>query len=82
MCRHISYMTNIYETTMIVKPDLANDQLKHLTSSLEGFFNDNNVVIGYKEDWVLKILSSLLKNIIKAHLNSLDFLLIKLFQKN
>ena len=47
-------MTNIYETTIIVKPDLANDQLKSLNSSIEQFFNDNKVSIGYKEDWGIK----------------------------
>ena len=34
-------MTNIYETTLIVKPDLANDQMKNLNNSIEQFFNDN-----------------------------------------
>ena len=47
-------MTNIYETTIIVKPDLANDQMKHLNTSIEQFFNDNEVSIGYKEDWGIK----------------------------
>ena len=47
-------MTNIYETTIIVKPDLANDQMKNLNSSIEQFFNDNQVSIGYKEDWGIK----------------------------
>ena len=47
-------MTNIYETTIIVKPDLANDQMKSLNSSIEQFFNDNKVSIGYKEDWGIK----------------------------
>ena len=54
MCRHSFYMTNIYETTIIVKPDLANDQMKSLNSSIEQFFNDNAVSIGYKEDWGIK----------------------------
>ena len=54
MCRHSSYMTNIYETTIIVKPDLANDQMKNFISSIEKFFNDNEVSIGYKEDWGIK----------------------------
>ena len=48
-------MTNIYETTIIVKPDLANDQMKSLNTSIEQFFNDNEVSIGYKEDWGIKI---------------------------
>ena len=47
-------MTNIYETTIIVKPDLANDQMKNLNASIEQFFNDNQVSIGYKEDWGIK----------------------------
>ena len=54
MCRHSFYMTNIYETTIIVKPDLANDQMKNLNLSIEQFFIDNQVSIGYKEDWELK----------------------------
>ena len=54
MCRHSFYMTNIYETTIIVKPDLANDQMKFLNTSIEQFFNDNEVSIGYKEDWGIK----------------------------
>ena len=51
-------MTNIYETTIIVKPDLANDQLKSLNSSIDQFFLENNVSIGYKEDWGIKNLKS------------------------
>jgi small subunit ribosomal protein S6 len=47
-------MSNIYETTMIVKPDLSNDQVKNLITSLEGLFNESNVTIGYKEDWGIK----------------------------
>mgnify|MGYP001470934285 CR=1 FL=1 len=47
-------MTNIYETTIIVKPDLANDQLKNLTLSIDQFFTDNGISIGYKEDWGIK----------------------------
>ena len=35
-------MTNIYETTIIVKPDLANDQMKNLTSSIDQFFTENS----------------------------------------
>ena len=51
-------MTNIYETTIIVKPDLATDQLKSLNSSIDQFFSENNVSIGYKEDWGIKNLKS------------------------
>ena len=47
-------MINIYETTMIVKPDLSNDQVKNLTSSLEDFFKESSFAIGYKEDWGIK----------------------------
>ena len=47
-------MTNIYETTIIVKPDLANDQMKNFIASVEQFFDDNKVSIGYKEDWGIK----------------------------
>ena len=36
-------MTNIYETTIIVKPDLANDQLKNLNTSIDQFFSENNI---------------------------------------
>ena len=47
-------MTSIYETTIIVKPDLANDQMKNLNSSIDKFFSENSVSIGYKEDWGIK----------------------------
>ena len=47
-------MTNIYETTIIVKPDLANDQMKNLNTSIEQFFSENDISIGYKEDWGIK----------------------------
>ena len=51
-------MSNIYETTIIVKPDLANDQLKSLNTSIDHFFSDNNVTIGYREDWGIKNLKT------------------------
>ena len=51
-------MTSIYETTIIVKPDLANDQMKNLNNSIDQFFSENNVSIGYKEDWGIKNLKS------------------------
>ena len=51
-------MTNIYETTFIVKPDLANDQMKSLNTSIDQFFSENDVTIGYKEDWGIKNLKS------------------------
>tara|TARA_Y100000996_G_C22557735_1_gene656217 strand:+ start:1090 stop:1419 length:330 start_codon:yes stop_codon:yes gene_type:complete len=47
-------MSNIYETTIIVKPDLANDQLKNLNTSIDQFFSENNISIGYREDWGIK----------------------------
>ena len=47
-------MSNIYETTIIVKPDLANDQIKSFISSVDQFFSDNSISIGYKEDWGIK----------------------------
>ena len=47
-------MSNIYETTIIVKPDLANDQMKSFVSSVDQFFSDNSISIGYKEDWGIK----------------------------
>ena len=43
-------MSNIYETTIIVKPDLANDQMKSFISSIDQFFSDNSISIGYKEN--------------------------------
>ena len=51
-------MTSIYETTIIVKPDLANDQLKSLNMSIDQFFSENKVSIGYKEDWGIKNLKT------------------------
>ena len=54
MCRHSFYMSNIYETTIIVKPDLGNDQVKNLTSLIDKFFSENNISIGYQEDWGIK----------------------------
>ena len=39
-------MTNIYETTIIVKPDLANDQLKNLNTSIG--------TIDYRVEWGLE----------------------------
>ena len=47
-------MSNIYETTIIVKPDLGNDQVKNLTSLIDKFFSENNISIGYQEDWGIK----------------------------
>jgi len=66
-------MTNIYETTIIVKPDLANDQMKNLNSSLEQFFNDNSVSIGYKEDWGIKNLKSSINKYSKGSFKFMRF---------
>ena len=62
-------MTSIYETTIIVKPDLANDQLKNLNSSIDKFFSENSVSISYKEDWGIKNLKYSINKYTKAHSN-------------
>ena len=66
-------MTNIYETTIIVKPDLANDQLKNLNTSIDQFFSDNNVLIGYKEDWGIKNLRTVIKKYSKGSFKFMRF---------
>ena len=66
-------MTNIYETTIIVKPDLANDQLKSLNTSLDQFFSENNVSIGYKEDWGIKNLKSSINKYTKGSFKFMRF---------
>ena len=66
-------MTNIYETTIIVKPDLANDQLKNLNSSIDEFFSENKVSIGYKEDWGIKNLKSGIKKYTKGSFKFMRF---------
>ena len=43
-------MSKLYETTIIVKPDLGNDQVKDLLASINSFFSENSVSIGYTED--------------------------------
>ena len=73
MCRHSSYMTNIYETTIIVKPDLANDQMKNLNSSIDQFFSENNVSIGYKEDCGIKNLKTTIKKYSKGSFKFMRF---------
>ena len=45
-------MSNIYETTMIVKPDLSNDQVKNLTTSLEGFLMKVVLLLAIKKTGV------------------------------
>ena len=66
-------MTSIYETTIIVKPDLANDQLKSLNKSIDQFFSDNNVSIGYKEDWGIKNLKSSINKYSKGSFKFMRF---------
>ena len=66
-------MTNIYETTIIVKPDLANDQLKNLNSSIDLFFSENDVSIGYKEDWGIKNLKSSINKYSKGSFKFIRF---------
>ncbi len=66
-------MTNIYETTIIVKPDLANDQLKSLNISIDEFFSENNVTIGYKEDWGIKNLKSTINKYSKGSFKFMRF---------
>ncbi len=66
-------MSNIYETTIIVKPDLANDQLKSLNTSIDHFFSDNNVTIGYREDWGIKNLKTSIKNYSKGSFKFMRF---------
>ena len=66
-------MTNIYETTIIVKPDLANDQLKSLNTSIDQFFSENDVSIGYKEDWGIKNLKSSINKYSKGSFKFMRF---------
>ncbi len=66
-------MSNIYETTIIVKPDLANDQLKNLNTSIDQFFSENNVSIGYKEDWGIKNLKSTINKYSKGSFKFMRF---------
>ena len=66
-------MTNIYETTIIVKPDLANDQLKSLNNSIDQFFSENKVTIGYREDWGIKNLKSSINKYSKGSFKFMRF---------
>ena len=66
-------MTNIYETTIIVKPDLANDQMKSLNNSIDQFFSQNDVSIGYKEDWGIKNLKSSINKYSKGSFKFMRF---------
>ena len=66
-------MTNIYETTIIVKPDLANDQVKSLNTSIDQFFSENDVSIGYKEDWGIKNLKSSINKYSKGSFKFMRF---------
>ena len=47
-------MSKLYEITIIVKPDLGNDQVKDLLNAINIFFEENIVKIGYSEDWGIK----------------------------
>ena len=67
-------MTNIYETTIIVKPDLANDQMKNLTSSIDQFFSENSISIGYREDWGIKNLKFSIKKYSKGSFKFIRFI--------
>ena len=67
-------MSNIYETTIIVKPDLANDQMKNLNSSIEQFFSENNISIGYKEDWGIKNLKTSISKYSKGSFKFMRFI--------
>ncbi len=73
MCRHSFYMTSIYETTIIVKPDLANDQMKNLNNSIDKFFNENQISIGYKEDWGIRNLKSSINKYSKGSFKFMRF---------
>ena len=66
-------MISIYETTIIVKPDLANEQLKNLNSSIDQFFSENNVSIGYREDWGIKNLKSAINKYSKGSFKFMRF---------
>jgi len=66
-------MSNIYETTIIVKPDLANDQMKNLTSSIDDFFSENKISIGYREDWGIKNLKFAIKKYSKGSFKFMRF---------
>ena len=66
-------MSNIYETTIIVKPDLANDQMKNLNLSIDNFFSENNISIGYKEDWGIKNLKFSIKKYSKGSFKFMRF---------
>ena len=66
-------MTSIYETTIIVKPDLANDQMKNLNTSIDHFFSENDVSIGYKEDWGIKNLKSAINKYSKGSFKFMRF---------
>ena len=66
-------MSNIYETTIIVKPDLANEQLKNLNTSIDQFFSENNISIGYREDWGIKNLKSSINKYSKGSFKFMRF---------
>ena len=47
-----------YETTLIIKPDLSNDQAKSLYSTIDEFFSQNNTSLNYQEDWGIRNLKT------------------------
>ena len=74
-------MTNIYETTIIVKPDLANDQMKNLNSSIDLFFSENEISIGYREDWGIKNLKFSISKYSKGSFKFMRFISAQDFPK-
>ena len=74
-------MSNIYETTIIIKPDLANDQLKNLINSIDQFFSENNVSIGYREDWGIKNLKTSINKYSKGSFKFMRFISTSNFPK-
>ena len=64
-------MSKVYETTIIVKPDLGNDQVKDLLNSINNFFSENSVSVDYQEDWGIK---NLKYNISKYSKGSFKFM--------
>ena len=59
-------MSKLYETTIIIKPDLGNDQVKDLLGSINNFFTDNSVSVAYTEDWGIKNLKHTIKKYSKG----------------
>lgn len=66
-------MSKLYETTIIVKPDLGNDQVKDLLISINNFFTENSVSVGYQEDWGVKNLKFTIRKYSKGSFKFLRF---------